>query len=180
LLSEKAFRKRALTDPEGHWELHYGVPRQKPGMSFEHNFKIRWLHYELARQLDPTGFQVSMNLGHVRTASDRYYIPDVSVIPMELLLPHRGERDLETFVSPLPLVVEFWSPSTSAYDVASKLPEYQRRGDLEIWLIHPYEHTLRAWRRQLDGSYADTLHTNGTVHPVALPDVSIDLDALFR
>ena len=60
-----------------------------------------------------------------------------------------------------------------------KLREYQRRGDLEIWRIHPYEHTLTAWRRQPDGSYAESLHTSGTVSPNALPGVTIDLDALF-
>ena len=60
-----------------------------------------------------------------------------------------------------------------------KLPEYQRRGDLEIWRIHPYDRTLIAWRRRPDGSYAQTTFTGGVVHPVALPGVAIDLDALF-
>lgn len=60
-----------------------------------------------------------------------------------------------------------------------KLPEYQRRGDLEIWRIHPSERTLTAWRREPDGSYAESLYRGGTVHPVALPGVSIDLEALF-
>ncbi len=32
-------------------------------------------------------------------------------------------------------------------DVESKLPDYRRRGDLEVWRIHPYERTLTAWRR---------------------------------
>jgi Uma2 family endonuclease len=48
----------------------------------------------------------------------------------------RGD-ELELYVEPLPLVVEVWSPSTGQYDVDEKLPEYQRRGDLEIWRFHP-------------------------------------------
>jgi hypothetical protein len=43
-----------------------------------------------------------------------------------------------------------------------------------------YDHPLTAWRRQPDGSYAE-LHFDegGTVQPVALPGVTINLDALF-
>jgi Uma2 family endonuclease len=55
--------------------------------------------------------------------------------------------ELEIYDEPLPLVAEVWSPSTGGYDVLAKLPEYRRRGDTEIWLLHPYERTLTAWRR---------------------------------
>jgi Uma2 family endonuclease len=77
------------------------------------------------------------------------------------------------------LIVEVWSRSTGDFDVDAKLPEYQRRGDLEIWRIHPYERTLITWRRQADGTYNELLYTAGAVQPMALPDVTIDLDALF-
>ena len=87
---------------------------------------------------------------------------------------------LEVYAGPLPLVVEVWSPSTGDYDVEEKFPEYQRRGDEEIWCIHPYERTLHDWWRQPDGTYAETVFTGGKVQPVALPGVTVDLDALFR
>ena len=61
------------------------------------------------------------NAGHVRKSSDSYYIPDVFVIPDELTLPLRGRMVLETYASPLPLVVEVWSHSTGDYDVEFKL-----------------------------------------------------------
>ena len=76
-------------------------------------------------------------------------------------------------------VVEVWSPSTGTFDVDTKLPEYQRRGDLEIWRIHPYDRILTAWRRQADGSYTESIYREGTIQPVALPGVVIDLDTLF-
>jgi Uma2 family endonuclease len=76
-------------------------------------------------------------------------------------------------------VVEVWSPSTADFDVEEKLPEYQRRGDLEIWRLHPYERTLTAWRCQPGGSYTETLFAGGLVHPVAVPGVATDLDALY-
>jgi Uma2 family endonuclease len=90
-----------------------------------------------------------------------------------------GRQVLESYDTPLPLVVEIWSRSTGDYDIETKLREYQRRGDLEIWRIHPYERTLTAWRRQPDGSYAESFHTEGIVHPIALPNVTIELDRFF-
>lgn len=103
----------------------------------------------------------------------------VYVIPTELVRPQRLQRTLEVYEAPLPLVVEIWSPSTGDYDINTKLGEYQQRRDLEIWRIHPYERTLTAWRRQPDGSYAETTYTGGVVHPVGLSNVTIDLDTLF-
>lgn len=87
---------------------------------------------------------------------------------------------LAVFAGPLPLVVEVWSRSTGHYDVAAKLPIYQQRGDAEIWLIQPYERTLQAWRRQPDGSYMSQVHDAGSIRPIALPDVTIELASLFR
>lgn len=180
-VSEKTYRQLALEDPGGHWELHHGELRQKDGMSVEHNHVTRRLYGQLFLQLDQQEFEVSANMGHVRRSSESYYIPDVYVIPAEAVREGRRERPnrLEVYAMPLPLVVEIWSPSTGRFDVDSKLPEYQQRGDLEIWWIHPFERTLTAWRRQPDGSYAKSEYTGGVVHAVALPGVVIDLDALF-
>jgi Uma2 family endonuclease len=88
-------------------------------------------------------------------------------------------ENLEVYDEPMPLVVEVWSPSTGDYDVDSKLPEYRRRGDLEIWRLHPFERTLTVWRRQPSGGYRKRIYTGGVIRPVAIPDVTIDLDAIF-
>jgi Uma2 family endonuclease len=178
-VSEKTFRQLALEDPEGHWELYCGSLRQKPNMTYEHNHTARRLFRSLDRQLEDSEFEVTMNMGHVSRSPEHYYIPDVFVIPLELTQPLRGRHVLEAYDAPLPLVVEIWSSSTGKYDIDEKLPEYERRGDLEIWRIHPYEHTLIARRRQPDGSYTETQYTGGTVELHAIPGVFIDLDALF-
>jgi hypothetical protein len=52
-------------------------------------------------------------------------------------------------------------------------------GDLEIWRIHPYERTLTSWKQQSDGSYQETMHRGGSVAPIGLPGVTIDLDRLW-
>ena len=180
-VTEAAFRKLALEEPGARWELDCGALRQKPAMTAAHNYVTSNLFGALFQQLDRREFQVRSNAGHVRRSAQHYYIPDIFVVPMELVRPLLPQHDvLEAYEVPLPLVVEVWSRSTGDYDVDAKLPEYQRRGDLEIWRIHPYERTLVAWRRQPDGSYTETLYTSGVVHPIALPGVSIDLDALFE
>lgn len=180
-LSEESFRQVALEDHHGHWELHCGVLRQKPDMSFVHSGVEYRLFGLLFQQLDVRVFEVRANFGHVRRSSESYYIPDVFVVPTELARRGRREepRALEVYSDPLPLMVEIWSPSTGTYDVEAKLPEYQRRRDLEIWRIHPYERTLTAWRRQVDGSYTETLYRGGTIQPVALLGVTINLDSLY-
>jgi Uma2 family endonuclease len=178
-LSEQTFQTVALQDPEGQWELHCGRLRQKPAMSYEHNRTGYELQADLMEQLDRRAFYVSLNTARLRISADHTYIPDICVIPTALTRPHRGSYALEVYNSPLPLVVEVWSPSTGSYDIEVKLREYQRRGDLEIWRLHPYEHTLTVWRLQSDGTYAESFHRGGSVQPAALPNVTIDLDALF-
>lgn len=178
-VSEAVFRKLALEEPDAQWELHCGSPRRKPGMTAQHNRSMFRLAVSLFQQVDQREFDVRCNSGHVRRSAERYYIPDVAVIPVSLVRPQLDQRTLEFYEEPLPLLVEVWSPSTGDYDVESKLVEYQQRGDLEIWRLHPYERTLIAWRRQPDGSYTETIYTGGAVRPVALPNVVIDLDALF-
>jgi Uma2 family endonuclease len=178
-VSERTFLELALQEPN-QWELYCGEPRRKPPMTLEHNDVGFELAFRLRLQLDRSQYHVRHESGHVRRTAENYYIPDVMVIPTELTVPLRGQPNmLEAYDAPLPLVVEVWSPSTGAYDADSKLPEYQRRGDLEIWRIHPFDRTLTAWRRQSDGSYIESHFTGGAVQPVALSNVTIDLDTLF-
>jgi Uma2 family endonuclease len=148
-------------------------------MSADHNQAIFRLLSALFHQLDLEEFQVRADLGSVRRSSSSYYVPDIYVVPAELVRSQLGTRRLEVFTPPLPLVIEVWSPSTGDYEVETKFPEYRARGDLEIWRVHPIEHTITTWVRQADGSYLETVHRDGAVRPAALPGVSIDLAALF-
>ena len=150
-------------------------------MTTAHNYAMRALHEQLFLQLSRGEYTISANASRLRISTGTYYIPDLCVLPREFerrkLLEMPGR--LEVYEEPLPLVVEVWSPSAGDYDVEEKLREYQRRGDVEIWRIHPYEHTLTVWRLQTDGNYSETLSRAGQVQLAALPNASIDLDALF-
>lgn len=175
-----AYARIALADPIRTWELHLGRLREKPGMSVSHNRVTMRLGKQLLMQLDEGSYEVRIDMSRVGHGGETYYVPDVFVVPTASVatIPDRPGV-LEVFTGPLPLVVEVWSPSTGAYEVGEKLRAYQRRGDEEIWRLHPYERTLTAWRRQPDGSYAEATFAGGIVRPIALPNVAIDLDALF-
>ena len=180
-MTEDEYLCIALAEHDGHWELWDGKLVRKPAMTFAHN-EIAWkLGVSLYGQLDHTEFTCRTNAGRAHHSEGNYFVPDVMVIPRTYTLPLRGRQDLlEAYPDPLPLVVEIWSRSTGRYDVREKLWLYHKRGDSEIWYIHPYEQTLTAWRRRPDGSYTESLHREGSIEPIALPGVSIDLDALFE
>jgi Uma2 family endonuclease len=177
-MSEAAYLEFINSGVEGAWELHDGRLVEKPGMSWKHGGIVTELIATFRQQLDRTEYRVFTEL-RVRWPDATIFLPDFMVVPTSYGKDIQDLPVLAIFSQPLPLVVEVWSPSTGDYDVNAKLPIYQQRGDQEIWRIHPYEKTLTRWVRQRDGSYQETVHRDGVVSPVALPGVSIDLDALF-
>ena len=179
-ICNEAFEHLALAASDVKWELWDGVPREKPGMTAAHNHTAFELGYMLRSQLDPVMYEVRVDAGHVRRPESTYFIPDVFVVPTACFAPLFELRTLEVYDQPLPLVVEVWSPTTGHYDLTEKLATYQRRGDDDIWFLHPYERTLLARRRQSDGRYEECTFTEGAVRPIALPGVEIDLATLFR
>lgn len=179
IISEQQYRELALAEEDRFWEPWDGVPEEKPWISIQHNAVAPLLAALLIYQLDRESSRVTVNGDRARVSPRSFDIPDVIVVPtayQEPLDPH----DLGTYADPLPLVVEVWSPTTGDYDIAAKLPRYRERGDLEIWFIHPYEHTLTTWRRQSDGTYAEARYTGGIVPVASLTGVVIDLDDLLR
>ena len=179
-ISEQTYQSLVLEDPDRQWELDRGRLREKPRMGTEHNHAMLYLSVQLVNQLNADEFRVRSNTAHVSRLSTTFYVPDVLVVPTHLEQAQRGRPgSLEMYADPLPLVVEVWSPSTGDYDVDAKLPEYRQRGDLEIWRLHPFDRTLTAWQRQPDGSYEETVYRGGTIQPIALPNVTINIDALW-
>jgi Uma2 family endonuclease len=180
-VSEALFEQVALADDTARWELICGRLRPKPYMTADHNQIARNLLLELAAQLPREELTVDREAPNLRVPGGNYRIPDVCVVPRHLVDRRRRDQPtaLEIYEEPMPLVVEVWSPSAGDYDVDQKLREYEQRGDLEIWRLHPFERSLIAWVRQPDGSYVETSYSGGTVRPTHLPGVTIDLDRLF-
>jgi Uma2 family endonuclease len=181
-ISEAEYERIALEDPDNQWELIDGRLQSKAcTLTTGHDFAMDELGYQLLTQLDRRIWIVRVNLGRLRVSTGSFYIPDVCVIPRDFVrrkLREARER-LEVYDEPLPFVAEVWSPSTGAYDLETKLREYQLRRDAEIWRVHPIERGVTAWRLQADGSYSETELRGGRVALAALPDVTVDLDALF-
>jgi Uma2 family endonuclease len=180
-VTEEAYFRLARANGDAPLEFIRGRIREKPSMSAEHNDAMFLLGLQLGQQLDLKKYRVRVNAGRTRRPRTSVFIPDVMVIPIEAeRAQRRGPGHLEVYADPLPFVAEFWSSWTGDYDVEQKLPEYQERGDLEIWLIHPYHCTLLAWRRQPDGTYERAELHGGNVQLFALPSVTIDPVALFE
>ena len=179
-MTEEEYRAFALGDGSGLWELVRGELREKPGMSVEHGGVMMTFAATLYNQLDPRQFVVRATHARLRRSEDTYYVPDIAVIPaaIERALRERP-GSLDAYPEPLALVIEIWSPSTGRYDIREKLPDYQARGDLEIWYVHPYERTVTVWRRQSHGTYVESVHRGGELRPDSLPGVVIDLDTFF-
>ncbi len=178
-ISNDAYERLALAEPDRKWELWDGVLRERAGMTWEHSAIAPLLSAFLVVQVDRGKHEVLSEV-RVRCSTGSILIPDIVVAPVDAGRDFRGRPGtLAILTVPLPLVIEFWSLSTGTYDVAAKVPEYQRRGDLEIWSVHPYERTLTSWRRRRDGSYGETTYREGVARPSALPDFAIDLSALF-
>lgn len=178
-VSEATYERVVLEDSDTQWELVCGRLREKPTMTAEHQQMQVRLIRRFVLTLDEALYDVRP-ASRVRLPSGTTYVPDLIVVPrtaVDRLLATPGT--LDRYDEPLPLVVEVWSPSTGSYDARTKLPEYQARGDLEIWFIHPYDKTLTAWRRQPDGAYLESVRRGGTVSPAFLPNATIDRDALF-
>jgi Uma2 family endonuclease len=179
-VTERTYELLALEDPERKWELHHGRLREKPAMTASHNQIGMYLSYFLLEQLDWSEYTVRVDSARAKRSDETYYIPDVFVVPTRLVKPLLGRTDaLEVYEEPLPFVAEIWSPSTGGYDIHEKLPEYMKRGDHEIWRLHPYDRVLTAWRRQPDGGYSETVFHGGMIQLHALPHVTVNLDRLW-
>lgn len=177
-VSYATYERVALEDTNGTWELVCGRLREKPIMTQEHNDRGSRLAAQLFRQLDEMRFRIRLNAPALKIREGTYFVPDLTVIPIETPAAGKRETSLEMYELPVPLVVEVWSPSTGKSDLETKVPEYQARRDLEIWRIHPTDRQVTIWRRQRDGSYLESTHDSGSVRIEPL-DVTIDLDRMF-
>ncbi len=126
-MSEAEYEAFINSGVEGSWELHDGRLVEKPGMSWRHLDMITELIATLHRQLDRSAFRVFTE-SRVRRPAATIFLPDVAVVPAAYGEDIRDLQILAIFSSPLPLVVEVWSPSTGDYDIDTKIPIYQDRG----------------------------------------------------
>jgi len=147
-VSEATYKQVALEDPDGKWALICGCLQQQDRMTAAHNDISRVLGFRLQAQLPLTDFRVCVDNGRVRRPSGTFFIPDLMIVPTGAVEAFKREHptELEAYDQPLPLVVEVWSPSTSAYDRETKAPDWRARRcrDLALPSARPHPHRLGA------------------------------------
>jgi Uma2 family endonuclease len=176
----RSLEEMVLAHPGSKLEMLDGEWREKPTMTIPHNLAQVRLVRQLVPQIDFDRFDLRIDNVHLARPNSTFFIPDVCI------LDSPGNRaigetmaGLETITVPCLLVAEIWSPTTGAFDLSQKIPEYIARGDREIWLLHPYDLTLTAWRQQPDGQYEKSTYQGGNVELMSIPGIVIDLAALF-
>jgi Uma2 family endonuclease len=181
-VTEATYERLALEDGDEQWEYVCGHVRKKPPMTQEHESVGWWLAVTIQNQLDREHFEARFNSGRTRRPGSTWLVPDVVVIPVAYFDKTRGTGRLEVYDDPFPFVAEVWSKSTADYDIETKFQEYRKRGDLEIWRLHPYERSVMAWRRQSDGSYDETRYSldDGEAPVLSLPRVVVKFAEIFE
>ena len=178
-MSEQEYEAFVLSGAEGTWELHDGRLVEKPALSGRHGTVVSRLARQLLAQLDAAEYEVRINDGRLRAPGETILVPDLLVAPAGSGARVTGLSGLTILATPVPLIVEVWSPASGGYDVDAKIPVYQQRGDLEIWRIHPEERTLTSWVRQADGTYQETIYQVGAMPPLNLRGVPTGRDGRF-
>lgn len=180
-ISFRTYAQLALEDAESRWELVDGNTRRKPPESFLHGMVIDGLVEQLVPQLRGTAFRMSINHARVMIDSHHILLPDLVVVPRAVSARAARERPnaLETYHTSLPLVIDVWTPATAEFNVEARLPEYRRACAEEIWLVHPAARAVTTWVRRASGAYEEVIRTAGIVKAARLPDLALDLNALF-
>src|SRR5215210_7893806 len=101
-MSEAEYRRFALGDPQGQWELHQGQLREKPGMSVEHGGVMMLLVEWLLNQLDRNEYRIRAGHARLRRSADVHCMPGVAVIPTGLeQAPRERPGSLDSYADPL-------------------------------------------------------------------------------
>jgi Uma2 family endonuclease len=180
-VSLATYERVALEDDEA-WEWRHGRLVKKPGGTHARNHTMGELMFAIHRQLDQQGidddYQSRVNSGRlIREGS--YMVPDGMITPGHYGDEFRGRDVLEAYDRPVLFVLEVWCDG-EGYQLDKKLAAYRAGGDQEIWLVQPYERWVQTWVRGVDGHYAERLVTAGNVEVFSLPNVTVNLDQLFR
>jgi Uma2 family endonuclease len=102
--------------------------------------------------------------------------PDIVVICDPSKIDEKGCRGAPDWI------IEVLSPFTSSKDHIAKRLLYERMGVREFWLVHPLDELVTVFKLGNDGKFEPPVFREGKgKHGVSvLPDLSLDLDAVFR
>ena len=101
--------------------------------------------------------------------------PDIAVICDHKKLDDKGCKGAPDFIA------EIISPYTASKDNITKAALYEKHGVKEYWIVHPLDNILIVRHLGKNGQYAPAAfyEGKGTLKLAVLPDLAVDLDALF-
>jgi Uma2 family endonuclease len=102
--------------------------------------------------------------------------PDIVVICDLSKIDDKGCRGAPDWI------IEVLSPFTASKDHIAKRLLYERMGVREYWLAHPLDEMITIFILGADGKFRPSVFTEGKgqIKISALPDLTVDLDAVFR
>ncbi len=101
--------------------------------------------------------------------------PDIAVICDHKKLDDKGCKGAPDFIA------EIISPYTASKDNITKAALYEKHGVKEYWIVHPLDNIIIVRQLSENGLYAPPAFYKGkgTLKLAVLPDLAVDLDALF-
>lgn len=156
-------------------ELIYGELRQMTPAGPDHedviDFLTRWRIDSTSKDEVRVRVQNSLGIPALDSAPE----PDVAWVEAR---SYRRGRPLPADVL---LVIEV-AHSSLHYDRGEKAGLYAQAGFQDYWLVNIPGKCLEVFRDPQDGSYrsVETHAMSATVHPLALPSVSLKVEDLFR
>jgi Uma2 family endonuclease len=121
------------------------------------------------------GERALISEGHPITLSDSEPEPDIAVIR----LPDTLYLTRHPYPEDIYLLVEI-SDSTLAKDLGVKRKLYAAAGIREYWVIDLQSRVLRVFQNPREDDHEiDRVHRDGVIHPLAFPEVAIEVKKLL-
>ena len=159
------------------YELVRGEVHVTPAPATRHQFIVQNLAMGLGSHV------IKTNLGEVLTAPLDVRLSDDTALQPDLIFVSNARAGIiqEDWIAGAPdLVVEVSSPSTAAYDRATKLPIYAEAGVPEVWLIDSQAKTVEVLKLQGKRYFVDaTLAGDQVLASGLFPGWQLPLRDLF-
>ncbi|MGI8988554.1 MAG: Uma2 family endonuclease [Bryobacteraceae bacterium] len=173
--------EESLTMPENRLEeIVDGESHIMPPATMKHWILLNQLREALEDQLPRKTFRISSaeaGLGIQRDPVFTYRIPDLAIFSRASLSANNAEAYVWT--TPV-LIVECLSPANRRGRIEKLLQDYESIGVPELWLINPHQRVLSVYRLEGGSLKLTDAIKHGSLRPVQLPGVQIEVDELWE
>lgn len=157
-------------------ELIEGVHFVSPPPYLDHQAISSELHLQLGLAVHRT------RRGDIFAAPVGVELSNCDIVEPDLVVVRSARRTIETkarIVGAPDLVIEILSPSNPEHDRVRKQKLYARAGVTEYWIVDP-EHRVVEQYLLRKNRYAPAIHHTDDIRLAILPDVQVDLRAVWH